>query len=394
MLNYVGNDSVLAVQTPLVLKVLAGHNGTTGAAITNSSASTSGTYAAVTAAGASVSGSAGSVAATGTTTVQVGFSDYNAVGTRTSTALTVTNSANANDSGAKTVTWGAGSGVYASAVLSQAQSVASGTTTFTMGNSGTGSLVANATVSNVSLSNAQTGFATAMSGSTSIATGSSAAVATFDSNGKLNGTYKGTLNYSAQNDASIAGAAANDLTSGSAGSRALSVNVSLKTGSGTAQILAGGSYKDYGIDTGAGLSGSTGHTTTATILGGTNTTVAAVNLTMTLSNAALIKSSKYLSSNAVDISGINGTMFVLQMNYDPNSNVGSDPYYIGWYDATLGWVNAIAGNSGTHTGIDFLGNNAIVGAYNASTDYQLGLYGFDSRRIRRGRWWITTANSP
>ena len=395
--------SAASTATVNIGAVLAGTSKSAALALTNSAAASGGytetlrtTGTTGLTSGFTASGAVTGLAAGGTdSSISVGFGSSLTAGHQSGLVILGLQSNAVNGSGLGTTSVGSQTvtitgDVYAAAVLSHAQSVASGTTTFTMGNAGTGALVANATVSNVSLSNAQTGFATAMSGSTSIATGSSAAVATFDSNGKLNGTYKGTLGYTAQNDASIAGAAANDLTSGSAGSTALSVSVIGKTGSGTAQILAGGSYKDYGIDTSAALSATTGHTTTATILGGTNTTVAAVNLTMTLSNAALIKSSKYLSSNAVDISGIDGTMFVLQMNYELNSNVGTDPYYIGWWNGTQ-WVNAIGGNSTSNGTTDLLGNNAIVRAYDASTDYHLGLYGFDS--TSKIAWAVVDHNS-
>ena len=339
---------------------------------------------------ASFSGSA-TVVAGSSTSLTVGLANTVGVHTGTVAVNLVSDGAGTSGLGTTALTGQtvnvSGTG-YDRASLSQAQSTSGNTTTINLGNA-SGAYRAGATVSEVNLTQAQAGFSTSSFSATTIASGTSAAVAQFDSSNKLNGTYKGTLGYTAQNDASILGSGTGDLN----GSIGLSVNVSSKTDSGAAQILAGGSYKDYGIDTSAALSATTGHTTTATILGGTNTTVAAVNLTMTLSNAALIKSSKYLSSNAVDISGINGTMFVLQMNYDTNSSVGTDPYYIGWYDTALGgWVNAIGGNSNsTHTGIDLLGSNAIVRAYNASTDYQLGLYGFDSKT--NTAWAVVDHNS-
>ena len=338
---------------------------------------------------ASFSGSA-TVVAGSSTSLTVGLANTVGVHTGTVAVNLVSDGAGTSGLGTTALTGQtvnvSGTG-YDRASLSQAQSTSGNTTTINLDNA-SGAYRAGATVSAVNLSQAQAGFSTSNFSSTTIASGTSAAVAQFDITNKLNGTYKGTLGYTAQNDASILGSGTGDLN----GSIGLSVNVSSKTDSGAAQILAGGSYKDYGIDTSAALSAATGHTTTATILGGTNTNLTAVDLTMTLSNPALIHNSKYVSSNAVDVTGINGTMFVLQLTYDTNSNVGSDPYYIGWYDAALGhWVNAIGGNSNSNGTTDLFGSNAILGAYNASTDYHLGLYGFDS--TTNTAWAVVDHNS-
>ena len=84
----------------------------------------------------------------------------------------------------------------------------------------------------------------------------------FDASSKLNGLYKGTYTYSAENDdQTVFGTHAGDVaTNKTVGFIAV---VTGNSGSGTANLLPGGSYAGYNINRGSGAN------TTVTFLGGT-----------------------------------------------------------------------------------------------------------------------------
>jgi len=112
----------------------------------------------------------------------------------------------------------------------------------------------------------------------------------------------------------------------------------------------------------------------AQFLGGANGLSAA---TVTSSWAASTNTSKIVS-DVLDIKGINGTTFVLQMNYAPIA--GKDDAWetqnatLGWLNSSTQWVNAVLGNNdGTGT----LGTHYTV-AYDPNASYNLGDYGVDA----------------
>jgi hypothetical protein len=298
---------------------------------------------------------------------------------------------------------------YTASVYAAAHVTASNGGT-TLANDGTGSLVASAKVESNSINTASTQNASAWTGLTpTIAAGSNAAVASFNSTGRLNGTYTGSTTISVTNVATdgsaIQGSASGDvLTSSNYGIIAsITGNKSTsRTNTYSAQILSGGSYAGYGLTSGVG------NATTATLLGGTAS--ASTNVTMSFDTSlASGKDSANRSSDILTLSGIQATggtgfhgstltdKFVLEITYNPATTTGLQ--YIALYDSTLGeWVNAISGNS-DHVldGLSFTSGGTgigtfVTGTYNASVDNVLGYYGYDA--ATNTAWAVLDNSAP
>jgi fibronectin-binding autotransporter adhesin len=135
-----------------------------------------------------------------------------------------------------------------------------------------------------------------------------------------------------------------------------------------APVAANGSYANLvstvKSTTGSGGAGMVG--TTATILGGTNSSGSAQTVSMAWRTHTQADSSDVISDivsvSGMALSGNSGQTapFVLQMDYDtgvlPGTSAGNDPLYLAWLDpATDEWENAIDGNFGTNLGTYHLG---------------------------------------
>ena len=124
----------------------------------------------------------------------------------------------------------------------------------------------------------------------------------------LNGTYTGSFSVIMQNNQTIQGAASNDLGTKSFN---LSANVTGYSGTGSANILSGGNYGGYYINSGSGSN------TTISFIGGTASTT--TNLTVsswTNSGAAAV-------SDRATVTGTGSDVYVVQMNYSPGVTTNS-----------------------------------------------------------------------
>ena len=157
-------------------------------------------------------------------------------------------------------------------------------------------------VTSVALTNAQTGWTVdpGLNTSTSIADGQTVNAAAFDTTGKLNGTYTGKLAVGMQNDQSIFGAAPNDLGTSNI---SLTATVTTNSGSGTANILAGGSLAGYSIHRGSGKD------STVSFLAGTSTSGG--NLSVTWADGV-----NTTISDKATVGNTASSLYVLQMSYD------------------------------------------------------------------------------
>jgi hypothetical protein len=200
-----------------------------------------------------------------------------------------------------------------------------------------------------------------------IAAGSNVtAIASFNTTGKLNGTYGGTLAVplehvdQSSDGHTIIGTAPNDLPSKTF---TLSTAVTGNSGNGSANILPGGTYGSvaapYYINRGIGV----GMNSTVSFLGGVasaNNTVAVAFGTSAAPRAA--------SDNAA-ITGTGGDLYVAQMSYDPT--ITDNAPALGWHNGT-NYVSASFGN--TDSGASA---NEINGSY-AASNLALGNYGIDT----------------
>lgn len=176
----------------------------------------------------------------------------------------------------------------------------------------------------------------------------STASVSVDDTGLLNGqSIGGTLSIQFENNQAIMGAADQDL-----GSLAwnLSHTVSGNVGDGSADVGNGGSY--------AGLNGHSDETlgTQAHLLGGTNSTGLPTTVTMTWRDrtadeangfaASLPLGSVGLATDVLNLSGTEGSAFVLELTVDPQSSL--DSLFLAWFDGA-DWVLATLGNLGVNT---------------------------------------------
>jgi hypothetical protein len=218
-----------------------------------------------------------------------------------------------------------------------------------------------------------------------IAAGATASgTASFDTTGKLNGTYVSTFTLDLQNDQSIQGASAGDLGTMSWN---LSQAVSGQVGGGSAAVGAGRSL--------AGFSGTSQHAlgTVATLLAGETDSAT----TVTMSFAAKPGGDFY--SDVLDLHGTNGLAQVLQLDYDPIS-VGDIPLsdlLLGWKDGD-NWVNAVNGNTGqnpVNMSTPFLGSWAdyVAAGTGRTPSNSLGAYGVDGSAGNKVVWAVVNHNS-
>jgi hypothetical protein len=218
-----------------------------------------------------------------------------------------------------------------------------------------------------------------------IAAGATASgTASFDTTGKLNGTYVSTFTLDLQNDQSIQGASAGDLGSLSWN---LSQVVSGQVGGGSAALGAGSSL--------AGFSGTSQQAlgTVATLLDGETASAT----TVTMSFAAKPEGDFY--SDVLNLTGTNGLAQVLQLDYDPIA-VGDVPLadlLLGWKNGD-NWVNAVSGNTGgnpVNLSTPFLGSWAdyVAAGIGRTPANSLGAYGVDGTEGNNVVWAVVNHNS-
>ena len=189
---------------------------------------------------------------------------------------------------------------------------------------------------------------------TVIAAGSNVTgTAAFDTSGKLNGKYFGTVSVSMQHaDQTIIGTALNDLPTKTFN---LTTNVSGNSGNGSANILPGQSYgsiaSPYFINRGSGFN------STVSFLGGT----ASANTTLAVAFGT--SSSVRASGDKAAITGNGIDKYVVQFSYNPS--LTGNATALGFYDGTK-YVNPVGGTN----------SNEVSGAYNNSLT--LGNYGIDT----------------
>jgi hypothetical protein len=200
-----------------------------------------------------------------------------------------------------------------------------------------------------------TGFPTDGSGTIAAGTSLTASASFTPAANPLNGTYTGSLAVGMQHaDQTIAGTAPNDLPTKTF---ALSANVTGFSGTGSANILAGGTYGGYYINSGSGSN------TTISFLGGTASTT--TNLTVSAWNA----SGAAAVSDRATVTGTGSDVYVVQMNYSPGvvSNLGS--LALGYNNGT-NLVSPYQGEGGV-TPAETLGaysGSAVVGSFGLNTN--------------------------
>ncbi len=244
--------------------------------------------------------------------------------------------------------------------------------------------------------NGQAGF-TAAGGlvGTQIDAGTSTAAATFDSTGKLNGTYNTTATIGF-NDVTSGSAAIAGGTGDSATGIALSATVTGKTNNGSATVLAGQSYAGYGLTS----SGFAQSPTTATLLDGHAGVGNTGPLSDGLDHTVVMAFSNGVGgepndasklSDVLTLTGTNTDKFVLQLTYTGTPAQGTP--FLAYYSAAYGgYVNAIAGNSsGNMTPFGGAAYGEIAGAYDPNNDFVLGDYGFDA--ANHTAWAVLDHNS-
>jgi hypothetical protein len=151
------------------------------------------------------------------------------------------------------------------------------------------------------------------------------------------------------------------------------------TGTGTGVSL--GSNVSYA---GVNLTNNLGFHSTASLLGGT--TGGSRDVALNFITAA---GSTPLVSDVLDLQGIGGDQYVLQLQYDEAAAIaqfGSEAnVMLGWFDPALGaWQNAVDGNTGGSS-------TKILGAYNAGANYDLGTWGVDT--ANNTVWAVVNHNS-
>jgi len=267
----------------------------------------------------------------------------------------------------------------------------------TLANSGSGNLVASAKVELNQINTSSTQNTSAWTVYTpTIASGSSATVASFNGTGRLNGTYTGSTSIKVTNVATD-GSAIQGATSGDVYTNpnyAITASISGNTSHSrtdiySADILSGQGYAGYS------LTSAVGHGTEATLLTGTEMASAATTVNMSFdTTSAHTVTNGFHHSDILTLTGLNaegtGTgfhgsklsdQFVLQLTYDPATPAGDQ--YIAYYDSVLGrFVNAISGNSTLAGGYGLINGSLLLfqgdTAYNASVDNVIGYYGYDT----------------
>ncbi|MEO7933945.1 MAG: hypothetical protein ABIT76_12390 [Chthoniobacterales bacterium] len=156
------------------------------------------------------------------------------------------------------------------------------------------------------------------------------------------------------------------------------------TASSAGGTSRGGTFASGADYTGFTLANSVGHTTTATLVGGTAGADRDISLNFLSPNGSL-----QAASDIVDVKGPLTDVFVLQLNYDlaaANTLFGGDNgLFLAWFDTATGvWKNAVAGNEG---GTSTFFNRA----YNPLTDFSLGNWGIDT--TAHNVWAVVNHNS-
>jgi len=160
-------------------------------------------------------------------------------------------------------------------------------------------------------------------------------------------------------------------------------NATSNTGSAAARnVSLGGSYAGFTLQN----TSPYGHGSTVSILGGT------ASAAKTLNASFLGQVSGFTQgSDIVDVSGIAGDTFVLQLSYDPTlvtGLLGSEANAVLlWKDPSTGlFQNAVVGNSDGGAQ-----SHAFTGAYNPGTEFALGNYGVDT--VNHVVWAVVDHNS-
>lgn len=196
----------------------------------------------------------------------------------------------------------------------------------------------------------------------------------FNASGKLNGTYLGQLTVNLQhNDQTIAGTSAGDL--GSAVWTLETTVTGQSAGAGFGQVRNGQDYDGFGLTRVAG------DFTTAELLDGT----AGDDRDLTIDFSDATSSSIY--SDIVEVTGLGGDLFVLQLSYDPTGVVDESELQLGWFDVSVGhFVNAVLGNSDGGVSAQ-----RVIGEYKANRDFHLGRFGVDT--VNNVVWAVIDHNS-
>jgi len=133
----------------------------------------------------------------------------------------------------------------------------------------------------------------------------------------------------------------------------------------------GASFAASSSYAGLSLTNTVGHQSIVSLLGGT----AGANRDVAL-NFIAAPGSASLLSDVVDVQGVNGDQYVLELHYDEAAAIaqfGSEEgLMLSWLDPNLGaWANAVDGNTGG-------ASTKIDGAYNPAANYVLGEWGQDT----------------
>jgi len=196
------------------------------------------------------------------------------------------------------------------------------------------------------------------------------ATVTFDDTGLLNGaaaTGGATLSFAGNGAANVM------VLNGSSTDRSVAYTLSGtaagNTGSGTAEIVPGGSYAGlYGVDAPGGGT-APAFDMRVDFLGGTNTSGA--EETLSLAYLATHPGAATALGDVAEITGVDSTLFVVQMGYDPALLSGSESdLRLGWWN-NGDWLNAVEGNHGAN---DML----FVGDGPWNNDLVLGHHGVDT----------------
>ncbi len=151
----------------------------------------------------------------------------------------------------------------------------------------------------------------------------------------------------------------------------------------TAIVAAGETYANLestvSSPLGIGETGAPVLGTVATILAGVND-VGGVDRTVSMAwRSRTTGESGLLDSDVVNLTGIDGTIFVLQMSYDEAvvaaNSQSEESLFLGYFSDS-GWVNAILGDHGTNLGTHYLG--AWSDTNGANSTLVLGSWGVDT----------------
>jgi len=181
----------------------------------------------------------------------------------------------------------------------------------------------------------------------------------------LSGTYHAALSVGLRNDATVIGSASGDLNSVS-----FSGGAAVPTESITQSVINNNGYGSTQFDSGTsligfGLQSDGGNHTIATLGGGTTST--ATTLVMDFHSPKTDVS--VAASDAVKITGLNGETITLEMTFDPTQLLNPTAAFLGRWNGANWQLATAADNGGTpHSFGDH--------AYNPSTDFSLGSYGY------------------